>query len=323
MAGTGEPSPTRRGRYLGLTAVVVAAALWGLGGTVASRLFSQGVLPLELVETRTYLTLAGLVVLLAATQRGRPRGPVSWPLIVALGLAIAIANACLFLSIQHLPVAVAMVLQNLAPAFVLGGHLVATRRRPDPRVVLGLLVALAGVALVVELPTTPLGELDLAGIGFGLATAAGVAAFSVLGSTATQRYGAIRANTYAFGVASVMWLLFQLPQGLPAILREREHLAAVLFVGVLGTLAPFVLFAWGTARVGPQAGAVNISLEPAFSAALAWVWLGQALTATQLLGGAVLVGAVVWLQRSPRAERTSGSEAGVHPAGTAAPSTDR
>lgn len=296
-----EEAPDPGARRLGLLAVCVATALWGFGGTVASDLFDSGLRPAELVAARTLISLAGLGLLLALARRrsGTPgrTEPIDWPLVVAFGLAIAVANACLFLAISHLPVAVAMVLQNLAPAFVVGWLVVLGRCRLGLAIALGLVVALAGVALVVELPTTPLGEVNLLGVGFGIATAVGVAAFSVLGSRATRRYGALRANTYAFAVSSVAWLLYFAPQGVPEIVGRHDLLPGVLFVAILGTLAPFVLFSWGTARVGPHAGAVNICLEPVFSAVLAWTWLGQSLNAVQIAGGLLVIGAVVHLQR--------------------------
>lgn len=299
----GQPTrsePARGERRLGLLTVCVAAALWGFGGTVASDLFDAGLRPAELVAARTLITVTGLGLLLAVTRRSsalKPTKSLDWPLVIAFGLSIAVTNACLFLAISHLPVAVAMVLQNLAPAFVVGWLVLLGRCRLGVRIVAGLVFALAGVAFVVELPTTSLGAVNLPGVGFGIATAAGVAAFSVLGSRATQRYGALRANTYAFAVSSIGWLLFFAPQGVPEIVGRTDLLPGVLFVGVLGTLAPFVLFSWGTARVGPHAGAVSICLEPVFSAVLAWTWLGQALTVTQIAGGLVVLGAVIYLQR--------------------------
>ncbi|MFF5226072.1 DMT family transporter [Dactylosporangium sp. NPDC000521] len=294
-----------QGRLAGYAAVVAAAALWGFGGTVASRLFDAGVDPLELVATRTFITLAGLALLVAAgrathrrDRQDRPatRERAGWAVIVGFGVSVAAANGCLFLAIQHLPVAVAMVLQNLAPAIVVGWLILLGRRRMSVPLALGLGAALLGVALVVRLPETSWGNLDLPGIGFGLATAAGVAAFSVLGSRATRAHGALRANVYAFAVSSVVWLAVLAPGGAPGITRHGEQWPGIVFVGVLGTLVPFLLYAWGTARVGAQAGTVNISLEPVFSAVLAWWWLSQRLTATQIAGGVVLVGAVIALQ---------------------------
>jgi drug/metabolite transporter (DMT)-like permease len=283
-----------------LVAVVGAAALWGLGGTLASALFSRGADPLEVVALRTWIALAGLGLLTAWRRPARPAAPVPWRLVIGFGLSVSVANAGLFLAIQRLPVAVALVLQNLAPAFVMAWTLVRTRKAPSLRVLAGLGAALAGVAFVVELPTAPLGSIDLPGVAFGLLTAAGVACFSVFGGQAARAWGALAANTWAFTVAGVAWLLFQLPSGIPALFHHPRLAAGAAVIGVFGTLVPFLLYAWGTARVGAQAGAVNISLEPLFGAVLAWAWLGQSINGVQLAGAAVLLAAIVYLQRAER-----------------------
>ncbi|MFJ1702449.1 EamA family transporter [Kitasatospora sp. NPDC088346] len=299
-------------RHGGLAAVIAAATLWGLGGTLAGKLFGQGADPLEVVAFRTWIALAGLTVLSVLARRraaaARPAGaaprraPVPWPWVIGFGVSVSVANAGLFLAIQRLPVAVALVLQNLAPAFVMAWTLAATRRAPSLRMLAGLAAALVGVALVVELPTTPLGGLDLPGIGFGLLTAAGVACFSAFGGHAARVCGALTANTWAFGVAGVLWLAFQAAHGVPDLFHHPRLLLGAAVIGVFGTLLPFLLYSWGTARVGAQAGAVNISLEPLAGAVLAWVWLGQALNALQLVGTAVLLGGIVHLQRAERRE---------------------
>jgi multidrug transporter EmrE-like cation transporter len=91
--------------------------------------------------------------------------------------------------------------------------------------------------------------------------------------------------------------------GVPVLVRPRAvapsaALGGRHLIGVFGTLVPFLLFSWGTARIGAQTGAVSISLEPLFGAVLAWAWLGQRLNAVQLAGAAVLLTAVIHLQRA-------------------------
>ncbi|MFC0866106.1 DMT family transporter [Sphaerimonospora cavernae] len=275
----------------GLVAVVVASVLWGLGGTIASALFEKGADPLEVVAVRTWIALIGLASLMAcrrstsAARTAPGRARVAWRPICGFGLSLAVANACLFLAISRLPVAVALVLQNLAPAFVVAGSAVAMRRPPGWRTVLGLAVALACVAFVVRLPATQLGRIDLAGVGLGLLTAVAVAAFSMYGARAAGVCGALTANVWAFALAAVLWLGYQVPQGMPELFERPGLLFGAVVVGLFGTLVPFLLFSWGTARVGATVGAVTISLEPLFGALLAWEWLGQALTLGQVIGG--------------------------------------
>jgi drug/metabolite transporter (DMT)-like permease len=311
-------------RHAGLVAVVTAAALWGLGGTVAGALFAGGADPLEVVAVRTWISMAGLALILACRRlragacppSGRARA--AWRPILGFGLSVAVANAGLFLAIDRLPVAVALVLQNLAPAFVVAWSILATRRLPAVRIVLGIAVALVCVAFVVQLPTAPLDRIDLAGVGFGLLTAAAVAAYSASGGRAAAACGALTANTWAFAISGVLWLGYQVPYGTPALFQRPGQLLGTLAVGLFGTLVPFLLFSWGTARVGAMVGAVNISLEPLFGAALALAWLGQTLTITQLVAAAVLLAALVGLQRAP-ADGAGGGADGLLPAHAVAP----
>ncbi len=291
------------GRAAGLTAVVLAALLWSVGAVVASSLFDRGVSPLELVEFRTYITAfcLGCLTLWSSwrtpkVERTAPPLREGWRSLLGFGLAIGVANASLFLAIKHLPVAVAMVLQNLAPAFVIILVLVTTRRGPSARMLIGMGLALAGVALVVQLPTTPIGEINLLGVVFGISTALAVAAFSIFGERAGRAYGSVRANTAAFVVSATAWMLIQIPQGMPDLLGRPELFWQVAVVGVFGTLAPFLLFAWGTVRLGSEVGALSISLEPVFSAAIAWVWLGEALTVLQMAGVVAIIVGIIHLQ---------------------------
>lgn len=289
---------------LGLLAVAAAAALWALGAVIASNLFARGVDPLELIEVRTWITAAGLGLLALRLRSKRPPPCLPLAYTIAFGVAVAVANAAFFLAIERLPVAVAIVLQNLAPGIVACCALLATRRAPTARTAVALLIALLGVSLVAGFPGATLGSIDLVGVGFGLLTAAAVAAFSILGERSANTYGAIGSMARAFTIASIAWLAFQLPQGAPELLTATDHLPAVLVVSVLGTLLPFVLFSWGVARVQAQAAVVGVSLEPVFGAAMAWIWLGQPLSGLQLVGGVIVIAGVVYIQRHPTTSKT-------------------
>ncbi len=97
------------------------------------------------------------------------------------GLAVGTANAALFLAIARLPVAMAIVLQNMAPALVVLWSLLTHRRRPAATVPIALAAMIIGVAFVVDLPAAGTGQISLTGLAYGLLTAVAVASFSILG----------------------------------------------------------------------------------------------------------------------------------------------
>ena len=70
--------------------------------------------------------------------------------------------------------------------------------------------------------------------------------------------------------------------------------AILAFVVLGGTLVPFALNLGALAHLpATQVGVVGMA-EPVLAALVAWLWLGQSLSPVQLVGGAVVLGAVLW-----------------------------
>ena len=286
--------------YLPLAAIALAALLWAVAAVVARDLFDSGVPPIQLVEARAVLSAAGLALLPAAWRRARApkRGEIRWA--IALGVSIALVNAAYYSAISRLAVAVAIVLQYLGPGVVVAWSAFARRRRPSNDVLVAVTVAFIGIVFVSELPAGDLGTIDALGILAGLASAVFFAAYTVQSERAANIYGPMGALLRAFAAASVLWIVYQAPQGLPSELIEPDNIAKVLFVGFVGTLAPFLLYIWAVERIRAERAVIAATLEPLFAGVVAWAWLGQVLSLLQIAGGALILGAVVSLQLSAR-----------------------
>ena len=281
---------------LGLVAIALAAALWAVAAAVARALFDDGVDPLELVQARAILSAIGLGLLPRAWKKPSRPGQIGWA--IALGLCIALVNAAYYIAIERLAVAVAIVMQYLAPALVVMWTAVNTRRRPPTEIIASVTVAFAGVVLVSELLGAEIGTLDAPGLLAGLAAAVFFASYTLVSERAGQSFGIVGALFRGFVAASVFWIAFQSFRGWPSALFTPEHLPLVLFVGLGGTLAPFLLYLWGVKRVKAERATIAATLEPVLVALFAWIWLGQSLSVLQMIGGVMIIGAVVSLQVS-------------------------
>lgn len=283
----------------GLLAVALAAALWAAAAAVASALFDRGVVPLELVEARAIVATLGFALIPAAwsprTERVGRSKRAAWG-VVGLGLALALVNLAYYLAIDRLAVAVAIVLQYSAPALVVIWTTVVSRRVPARRTVMSLLAAISGVVLVSEVLSSDLGGFDVFGIAMGLASAVLFATYTLLSEPAEATYGPVNAVFRAFAAASVLWIVVQIPKGLPHSLWEPENILPVLFVGIAGTMAPFLLYVWGVSHIRAEGASIAATLEPVLAAVFAWIWLAESLTVAQLVGGALVVIAVISLQ---------------------------
>lgn len=293
---------------VGYLAVSAAAILWAIGGAFASYLIDEGASFVELTEARAWITALALgVVAWLRRGRGAPVQHVPLPWIIVFGCSIAAANLTYYASLARLPVAIAITVQYTAPGLVVLWTAVGERRAPSKRVIAALIGAIVGVALLAEFPDmVSEGELRVDALGLMIAGASAVAFATYIfsGERVSRGMGAQQAVLRGFVVASALWIVVQLARRRPDTLLDTRFTAGILFLAVATTIAPFVLFVWGLARIRATDAAIVSTLEPLAAAFIAFVWLDQALSGWQLAGAfLVLVGIVmVQVERPPPVE---------------------
>jgi drug/metabolite transporter (DMT)-like permease len=293
----------------GFAAVSAAAVLWAAGGTYASRLIHEGASFLELTEARAWGTA---LILLAVAGIRRPSAGtkhVNPLLVVVFGCSIAGANVSYYASLSRLPVAIAITVQYTAPGLVVLWAAVAEGRRPGGRVLASLAAAVVGVALLSELPSAIRSghlRVDAAGLVLSVVAAFAFATYMVTGEHVARAIGSQRSVLRGFCVAAVLWIVVQAARGRPSTLLDARFWPGIAFLVVATTIAPFLLFVWGLERVRASDAGIVSTLEPLTAALLAFVWLGQSLSAVQIVGGLLVVVAigVVQVERPVRDEVT-------------------
>jgi drug/metabolite transporter (DMT)-like permease len=68
------------------------------------------------------------------------------------------------------------------------------------------------------------------------------------------------------------------------------------FMAVLGTIVPFALLAASLRHIPASRAAITAMFEPVAATVLAYAWLGESLTAYQLVGAFVVLTAIVLAQ---------------------------
>ena len=175
---TQSPSVPRRARY-GLLLALLTAAAFGTSGAFARSLIDAGWSPSSAVTAR--VTIAAAVLLVPSLVALRGRGRVlrrNLPIILIFGLvAIAGCQVAYFNAVQHLSVAVALLLEYMGIVLVVGWLWVRHRQRPRRLTVGGTVVSILGLALVLDLVGDA--TVDLVGVLWGLVAAIGLAVFFV------------------------------------------------------------------------------------------------------------------------------------------------
>jgi drug/metabolite transporter (DMT)-like permease len=222
--------------------------------------------------------------------------------LAGIGASIAAVNVSYYVAIDRLPVGVAISLQYTGPVMLLAWAALVGRRSPGPTAWLACALALAGAVLVSRaLEAGARG--DPLGIAAAL-TAAVTFATTLLLAEALARRGAHPATVllWGFAAASVIWSAVAPWWSFPwSALGRADVAAAVVGVGIVGTLVPFLLEV-GAVKVLPAALAgIALTSEPVFAAGFAWLLLGERLSPVQLAGGALTLAGVALAQVSAAA----------------------
>jgi drug/metabolite transporter (DMT)-like permease len=305
MRGRSRPPSdvaTRRAA-VAVLAVVLAGACWGLSAIIAKVAFDRGVPPARMAEARVVVALVPLVLWLAAgrERRGMFRVPPgSLPALAAFGVCLALVNGAYYVAIDRLAVGVAISLQYTAPTLLLVLAAVRGTRRPGRIAWMAAAVTLAGAVLV----SRAIGGRAVHMDGRGL-VAAGSSALFFAGYLFTAemagRRGAHPATVLVWGFvfACLAWGLVSPWWSWPVRKLADGHVAlAVVGVGVLGTLIPFFLAVWAVRILAPATAGIAATVEPLFAAGFAWLFLGQHLSALQILGGCLVLAGVILARRS-------------------------
>jgi drug/metabolite transporter (DMT)-like permease len=271
---------------------------------------------IELSEARAWVAavVAGSIVLVvgrhsdSALEIASDKAANCIPLIVLFGLSLATTNAAGFFAVSVLPVGVAVVIAYLAPTLVVLWMWGKRGQSPTKPIVVGLTLATLGIALLSEFVQLLLGShssLSSIGLLAAIVQAFSYAAVILSGARVSRSIGATRTVFFGYGVAGTVWLLVQVISGEAVTVFSPINLPGVLYLGVIGTVLPYLLLCWGMRFVDARITSIVTTLEAVVAATVAFVWLKQSLSVTQLVGGAmVLASAVivtVWQARAPTA----------------------
>jgi drug/metabolite transporter (DMT)-like permease len=307
-----EARPARRRRpWLGYAMVIGAASLWGINGTFVRIAIESGLSTYRLAEVRC--AGGALLFFVAAAAFGR-RGGLrlgrdELPWLAAFGiLGLAFVQFLFFVGIERLDIGVAIVLQYLAPVWVALWARFVVSEPVKRRLWYGLALALGGLTLVVEL----WGGLALDGIGVGASLVGSLtyAAYILLADRSLAHgRDVLSLLAWGFAFATLFWTFAQPWWSFPGELINEDIsllgrldevtipfwllLAAII---VLGTFVPFILLVGALHHLPAIHVTLTAMVEPVVGSLVAWAWLGETLSAAQIVGGVLVLAGVALAQ---------------------------
>ena len=267
--------------------------MFAMGGNLARYLLDDGVSAMRLSQLRSAGSLVLLALALAVVRPALVRvRRADVPQLAFLGVCgLALVHATYYAAIDRLQIGVALVIQYMAPLLLLLWLRVRYGRRLAPSLWGAVLLSIAGCAMVVRAYDP--GALDGAGVAFAAGAAVTFAIYMVASERAGQRYESPTTLLWAFAFASLFWAVAQPWWDFPF---GRTDAWLALGVILVGTLLPFICVVAAVRHLPAARVAIAMTLEPVLAALFAWWLHDERLAVIQLVGGALVIAAVLWVQ---------------------------
>lgn len=252
--------------------------------------------------------LAGLLralpagLLLVAITRQLPRGDWWWRSLVLGALNIGVFLPLLFLAAYRLPGGVAATVGAVQPLVVAGLATLLLGQRMTTRTALAAIAGIVGVALLVLRADA---RLDAVGVAAALGGAVAMATGVVLSKRWTTPAPLLAVTGWQLVAGGVVLLpVTLLFEGLPPALTAT-NVGGFAYLGIIGGALTYALWFRGIRLL--QATQVTFLglLSPVVATLVGWLALDQGLTALQVLGAVVVLGALVVAQRQTTQRQTS------------------
>ncbi|HKY44583.1 MAG TPA: EamA family transporter [Pyrinomonadaceae bacterium] len=283
-------------RVLIILAFAAVYLVWG--STYLGIRYAIETLPPFLMAGTRFL-LAGAILFTWAMLNGESiRSSFSqWPKALAIGgLLLLGGNGGVTWAEKYIPSGFAALLITTEPLWVVILNWALTRKRPNSKVLLGVFIGMAGVAMLV-------GDGLKAGITRSSLSflAVAVSLFASLawavGSVYANRYPIKASTSMAAGMQMLggggLLLVFALAVGdlqhLNLAAASWVSIGAFFYLLVFGSLVGFTAYSWLLRNVSPARAATYAYVNPVVAVFLGWLLAGEPLTLRMIIAAAIIV----------------------------------
>ena len=239
--------------------------------------------------------ISALILLIAYRPNFRTITAKQWKIVIPYGLALGAMNLIFYLSIERIPLGLAVTLEFIGPLLL---AVAGSRRWVD---FLWVILAAAGIVLIA--PWTNDG-VDLTGVFFALLAGAFWATYIVLGGKVSKIMKGGDAVATGMLVATVLIIPFGFfDGGLNSLTPTLFELGIAL--ALLSSAIPFSLEMKALGQLPARTFSILMSLEPAVASICALIFLQEYLTVNEILAVVFVIvasaGATLTAKKMPSA----------------------
>jgi drug/metabolite transporter (DMT)-like permease len=238
------------------------------------------------------LSAAFMTVILILRREPFPRGRILAQL-VGMGALGYVGQSYMYLTaINYASAGLVALLLYLYPFFVTILSVIFLREKVTPIKIIALILALTGTALTV-------GPVSGQMIGALMAIAAALiySIYIIVGTNVMKHVSPVQSSMAIFASAGLIFGILAFANGIH-LPETTSGMLAMLGIIFVSTIIPVVMFLAGLERVGPVNAAMLSTLEPVVTVLLAMWLFGDKLLPIVLLGGGLILLAVILLTGS-------------------------
>lgn len=281
-------------RLIGILLIAISAASFGTLAIFGRYAYADGmdtftVLFLRFGISASFMTV---ILLLRLRQEHFPSGRILAQLI-GMGALGYVGQSFLYMTaIKYASAGLVALLLYLYPIFVFILSVFVLHEKAASIKVIALVLALAGSVLTVD----PNGG-QLVGALMAIAAALIYSIYIIVGTNVMKHVSAVLSSAIIFASAGMVYGILTFVNGakFPA---SNSGWLAMLGIIVISTMIPVVTFLAGLERIGPTNAAMLSTLEPAVTVLLAAWLFEERLTPIVIVGGGLILAAVILLTRS-------------------------
>lgn len=279
-------------RLIGSLLIAVSAASFGTLAIFGRYAYTDGLDIFTVLFLRFGISAAFMTVILLLRKESFPRRQ-SLAQLVGMGALGYVGQSFLYMTaIKFASSGLVALLLYLYPMFVFILSVIVLHEKTSLAKFIALTLALTGTALTVDLAGG-----QLSGALMAIAAALIYSVYIIVGTNVMKHVSAVQSSTVIFASAGVVYGLLIVFNGvhLPA---SNTGWFAMLGIIVISTIIPVVTFLAGLERIGPTNAAMLSTLEPVVTVLLAAWLFGEILMPIVMLGGALILVAVILLTSS-------------------------
>ncbi|MGB9852445.1 MAG: DMT family transporter [Candidatus Kapaibacteriota bacterium] len=192
----------------------------------------------------------------------------------------------------------------LSPVFILIIGVTFLKEKVNQFKVLGVIIAFAGISLILIERGVSLKSEYFLGNLIGLVASVCWALYSTFGKPLIQRYGSIRTTAIAMIIGFILYLPFSIAFGDLSKIQMIQpiHWLQIIYLAVMTSGVAYLLWYYALKRLPASNVGVFNNLQPVFTTILSVIFLKQILSTSNLIGGVLVILGVILTQVNHVAE---------------------